>query len=190
VLASAFVDDPLLRWIFPTDAARLDCAAAWMGLFVEEYLQHGRVDTVMVDGEIVGVALWRVPGTAPLVHPEVPSIPGLLAALVGPERAAALGRALHAFSERRPAEPYAYLQFLAVAPSHQGRQLGGRLIQPGLDAAAQLGLDPYLETTNGRNLPFYLGLGFAVTAEFTLDLDGPRAWCLRRAPSTDATPNR
>lgn len=183
VISQAFVTDPLLEWIFPDASARLESTAAWMGLFVEEHLVHGRVDTVSLDdesdGEVIAAALWRIPSNVPLPHPELPSIPGLLAALVGTARQAAIGGALRAFSVARPSDGIGYLQFLAVAPTHQRRGVGRQAIQPGLDAVAAQGLDAYLETTNPRNLSFYLSLGFEVVAQFTLDFDGPQAWCLR-----------
>jgi ribosomal protein S18 acetylase RimI-like enzyme len=181
IVSHAFCTDPLLEWIFPDPATRLECTAAWMGLFVEEYLVHARVDTVEHDGEVVAAALWRIPATTPLPHPEVPSIPGLLGALVGADRQAAIGAALRAFSVARPSDGIGYLQFLAVDPPHQGRGIGRRAIEPGLDELARCGLDAYLETTNPRNLSFYFSLGFEVVAEFTLDVDGPAAWCLRRS---------
>jgi ribosomal protein S18 acetylase RimI-like enzyme len=190
VIARAFVDDPLLRWIFPDPLTRLECTAAWMGLFVEEYLLHARVDTITVDGCVGGVALWRIPGNSTLPHPEQPSIPGLLGALVGVDHQQAVGLALRAFSLARPSTPFAYLQFLAIAPEHQGRGLGRRLIDDGCNAAASAGLPVYLETTNPRNLSFYFSLGFAVVNQFTLDHAGPDAWCLARsAPNNDAAPS-
>ena len=175
VVAQAFVDDPLLQWMFPDESTRVESTAAWMGLIVEEYILHARVDTVEIDGEIVAAALWRIPGDARLPHPEHPSLPGLLAALVGNERQLAIGNALRAFSAVRPTEPFAYLQFLAVSPPHQGRGLGREVIRPGVDAAAAAGFGVHLETTNPRNLSFYRSLGFQVTTELTLEVDGPAA---------------
>ena len=195
VLAQAFVTDPLLEWIFPDQPTRLDATAAWMGLFVEEYLLHAHVDTVEVDGDVVAVALWRRPGEAPIPYPEYPSIPGLLGALVGDERQRAIGQAVRAFAAARPDQPYGYLHFLAVAPSHQGRGFGRQVIRRGLAAATDAGVGVHLETTNGTTLSFYDSLGFAVTNSFTLESGGPAAWTLWRdpvrcAPSSDATPSR
>ncbi len=156
-----------------------------MGLFVEEYLLHAQVDTLEIDGQIVAVALWRRPGTPPIPYPEFPSIPGLLGALVGPDRQMAIGQAVRAFAAARPEEPFAYLHFLAVAPSHQGRRLGRQVIQPGLDMASSAGVGVHLETTNGATLPFYDSLGFGVTNSFTLDSGGPAAWTLWRPCTHD-----
>ena len=180
VVAQAFVGDPLLEWMFPDETTRADSTAAWMGLIVEEYVLHGRVDTIDIDGEIVAAALWRIPGDARLPYPEHPSLPGLLAALLGKERQLAIGTALRAFSAVRPTEPYAYLQFLAVTPPHQGQGLGRQVIMPGLDAATAAGFGAHLETTNPRNLSFYRSLGFQVTTEIALEHDGPPASILWR----------
>jgi ribosomal protein S18 acetylase RimI-like enzyme len=180
VLAEAFVDDPLFQWIFPDPEMRLDATAAWMGLFVEQYLQHAHVDLIEVADEVVAAALWRPTYTGPLPYPEYPSLPGLLGALVGAERQRLLGQGLHAFSTARPDGPFAYLHFLAVAPNLQGQGLGKKLIQRGLDAATAAGVGVHLETTNPTTIGFYESLGFEVSHELALEPDGPPAWAMWR----------
>jgi ribosomal protein S18 acetylase RimI-like enzyme len=187
VLSQAFVNDPLFVWIFPDEEMRPAATAAWMGLFVEEYLLHAHVDTVEIDGETVAAALWRPTYAGPLPYPEYPSLPGLLGAFVGADRQSALGQGLHAFAAARPEVPFAYLHFLAVAPDRQGQGLGRQLIQRGLDAATSAALGVHLETTNPTTLAFYRSLGFDVSHEFTLEPDGPPAWTMWRPnpePST------
>lgn len=187
VLAEAFVTDPLLEWIFLDPATRLEATAAWMGLFVEEYLLHARVDTVDVDGVIAAVALWRPPDVTSIPYPEVPSLPGLLRALVGTERQALVGRGVRVFGASHPAEPHAYLNFLAVAPAHQGQGLGKRVIQHGIDAAVAQGVGVHLESTNPANLGFYRALGFTVSGELTVEGGGPPAWTMWRPCTKDGS---
>ena len=180
VIAAAFADDPLLAWIFPDSTLRMHATAAWLGLFVEAYADHGRMDVEMRDGMIAAVALWRIPADAPLRLSRSPALGGLLASIIGSERAAAIGEGLGVLGAAHPIHEHAYLHFLAVAPAHQKTGLGRRVIQPGLDAAAQRGLGVHLETTKLANVGFYRSLGFAVTSEFVLEPAGPKAWAMFR----------
>ncbi|HEX3087850.1 MAG TPA: GNAT family N-acetyltransferase [Ilumatobacteraceae bacterium] len=116
----------------------------------------------------------------PLPFPELPSLPGLLGAIVGVDRQRALGQRLRAFAAARPEGSFAYLHFLPVAPDHQGHGLGKQLIQLGLDSTSSTGLGVHLETTNPTTIGFYESLGFAVTHEFRLEPDGPPAWTMWR----------
>jgi ribosomal protein S18 acetylase RimI-like enzyme len=180
VVAEAFAEDPLIGWIFPDDDRRLEASAAWLGLFLEGYVEAGRIDVVEEGDELVAVAVWRIPHDAPLPRPELPSIPGLLAALVGGPRSAAIGAGLHVLTSAWPQGPFAYLHFLAVSPQHQRRGMGRQVIQPGLAAAEAAGLGVELESTNPENLSFYRSLGFAVTRELVIEPDGPPAWAMWR----------
>lgn len=181
VIALAFVTDPLIEWVFPDPVTRSHATASWLGLFVEAYAEQGRVDVVRRDDAIVAVALWRIPADAPLILSTRPALGGLLAALVGSDRARTLGVGLGALAAAHPPTPHAYLHFLAVHPDHQGQGLGHQVVRPGIDAADELGLGAYLETMNTRNVAFYRSLGFDVTSQYVLEPDGPRAFAMFRA---------
>lgn len=179
VLAEAFETDPLTIWIFPDDDHRRELIAAWFGLLVEGYVvttAGTRVDVVEDDGEIVAAALWRIPGDSKLDMSTAPTLGGLLAALVGPDRALQLGDGFQSFVAGWPEPPLAYLHFLGVRPSHQRLGLGSQVLAPGLAAAAELGLPARLETTNRDNPAFYRRHGFEVTEEFMVPHGGPRTW--------------
>jgi GNAT superfamily N-acetyltransferase len=177
LLARAFADDPLMRWFFPDDGARPHACAALFGLFAEHYLRDGRVD-VERDGAPVAVAMWRWPVDGPAAEDDsLPSVPGLMAALVGPA-VAERGQAMAVLAGLRPPEPHAYLHLLAVDPARQRRGLGGRVLAPGLAAAREAGLVACLETMNPANVPFYEAHGFAVRHEVQLAAGGPRAWSM------------
>lgn len=180
VLGAAFASDPMFVWLFPDDRFRQDASAAWLGLFVEAYAGRGRVDTLKIDGQVVAVALWRMSVETPLEWPASPGVGGLLGALIGGDRVAAVGAGLGQFGASHPQQPHAYLAFLAVSPGHQRAGLGRQVIAGGLEAAAAQGLGVHLETTNPANLAFYGSLGFSVSGQFVLAPDGPPAWTLWR----------
>jgi ribosomal protein S18 acetylase RimI-like enzyme len=181
VLARAFVDDPLMAWFFPDAETRPHACAALFGHFAETYLRSGRVDVVR-RGASTAVAMWRWPdGIQDQDDAVLPTVPGLMTALMGPERAARIGRAMSVISDLRPPEPFAYLHVLGVDPAARGRGLGGEVLGRGLAAAREAGLVACLETMNAANVPFYLRHGFAVQAEVTLAHDGPTVWAMATA---------
>lgn len=183
VLAEAFVSDPMLRWIFPDDETRLDATAAWLGLFAERYARDGRVDAMGDDdGELAAVALWRMPDTAPPPPPSLPTISGLLAALIGKARADTIWKSLRAIATVTPTGRFAYLHLLAVRPTRQRQGLGRRVVEPGLAFADESGLGVQLETTNPENLAFYQSLGFAVSNQLIFEAGGPALWAMWREP--------
>lgn len=165
-----------MRWVFPSSAHRLESVAAWLGLFLEPRLSSGEVD---VDDDLYAVAVW---GTATGREARsLPTIGGLLAALVGPDQAAKVGAGLSsALGPLAPAGSSAYLQFLAVDEGARRRGLGTAVLRPGLDRAADLGLGVHLETTSADSLAFYEALGFEQVAVTQLPPDGPRLWALRK----------
>ena len=176
VLARAFVDDPLMAWFFPDPDTRPHACAALFGLFAEHYLRAGRVDALGA-AVPVAVALWRWPGEdAP--DDVLPSVPGLMTALMGADRAARIGGAMSGIPELRPPEPHAYLHVLGVDPAHRARGLGGQVLEQGLAAAREAGLVACLETMNAANVPFYLRHGFEMRSEIHLPHGGPTVWML------------
>ncbi|WP_222195934.1 GNAT family N-acetyltransferase [Modestobacter italicus] len=128
----------------------------------------------------VGLAAWRAAAPVP-AEPTLPTLGGLLAALVGTARAQEVGAALAALGGLRPAEPHAYLQFLAVDPAAQRRGHGRELLGRGLGRLAGTGEGAALETTDPANLPFYAAAGFVVRHEVTLAAGGPTVWAMWRA---------
>jgi ribosomal protein S18 acetylase RimI-like enzyme len=176
VLARAFADDPLMAWFFPDAETRPHACAALFGLFAENYLRSGRVDVVGEPAPLA-VAMWRWPGGN---DPDetLPTVPGLMTALMGLDRAARIGSAMSVISDVRPPEPYAYLHVLGVDPAARGRGLGGEVMERGLTAARAAGLVACLETMNPANVPFYLRHGFEVRAEIQLSSGGPTVWAM------------
>ena len=180
LLARAYVEDPLLVWVFPDEQDRQEATAAWLGVSVERYVDAGEVDVVRAP-DLAAVALWRLPSTA-LPGPAglLPTAGGLLRAFVGAARAAEIAEGFAATRAQSPADdvPAAYLHFLAVDPEARRRGLGGRLLDGVLARARAEGLPLRLDTTNPDNLPFYEAHGLRVLSEARLGPSGPLMWAM------------
>ncbi len=187
VLARAFADDPLMVWFFPDEDARPHACAALLGSFAEHYLAVGQVDVAGAP-DPRAVALWRWPaaqdgadtarGDTEAGSEELPSIGGLMTALMGIGRVQEVGAAMAALTALRPPEPHVYLHFLAVHPGAWHRGLGGELLDRGLAAARAAGLAVCLETMNPANVPFYEAHGLSVRHELQLAPNGPTTWSM------------
>lgn len=186
LLAHALADDPLMRWMFPVDAARTESVAAWLGIYVDRYLSAASVPSAVLGGttiveddagEVVAAAVWRWPtddlsaGGPPAGS--LPTTTGLLMALVGADHATEVASAMAAAARDRPTDPTAYLHFLAVAGSVRRRGLARALVRDGVERATADGLPVLLQTTRPANVEVYRRLGFAVRATATLGAGGP-----------------
>ncbi len=183
VVAHAFHDDALVRWVLPDEATRDDVVAAWFGALIDRYVAVGKVEVVEVDGSVAAVAAWRPP-QIPEGHPvleSLPSVPGVVTAVVGPERAAHVFATLGRTAGLAPAETATYLHLLAVRPDQQGRGLGSLLVNRGLAAADERGLTAWLCTAEQRNVVLYERLGFVGVGDVPLD-DAATLRAMHRAP--------
>ncbi len=176
VCALAYQDNPLMRWALPDARTRQDACAAWLGPALDRYVVTGRVDVLEVDGDVVALAAWRVPGRDVAGGPVAASLPtpaGVLGALVGPVRAAEVLDALRGTVRLAPAAAGPYLNYLAVHPSHQGRGLGGELLAHGRAGLSTVHGTVWLATSDPRNVRFYARHGFAHAGSHPLPPDGP-----------------
>lgn len=176
VFGAAFADDPMQHWLFEGVEAQEHAIAMWIGLFVDAFAVVGTIDVVLGEqGEVIAAAMWRTDGRRQ-PFPELPSIGGMMTAVLGSARTAEVGAGLAAFAANKPEPPYHYLNFLGVHPAHQGRGLGRQLVAAGQARAAAEGLGVYLESTNPANLAFYASMGFRRIGDFTLEPAGPPAF--------------
>lgn len=161
-LARAFHDDPQFRFLFAGSEGFDAGIAGFMAVAAEASLRRGHAYTL--DGAS-GAALWVPPDVEFLGEREFEALVPVFAAAgddcVG--RAAALGEAMAA---HHPHRPHFYLAIVGVDPSRQGQRLGEALLAPVLARCDADGLPAYLESSNPRNVSFYLRQGFTVTAEF------------------------
>ena len=146
-------------------------------------LSHGEVLTAREAGALRAVLIAAPPGGHPLPAP--PLSAQLRVLLVqGPGAAARWRQVFDRLLALHPCEPHATLGVLGVEPAHQGRGIGGALLERWLAAREGPGAGPaagvYLETDREENLRFYARRGFAPAG--TLELFGARVWRLWREP--------
>lgn len=178
VLARAFHDDPMFRWILPSDADRPRALATFFGGSARHvFLPIGASVRLADHG---GVALWLPPGVSQTRF--------WSSIMVAPSIAFGLGLrlrvALPLFLEMErahPKEPHHYLAVLGIDPPLQGRGLSKPLLEPTLARADADGKLAYLETAKESNVAYYRRFGFDVTREVRLP-EAPPLWCMTRAP--------
>jgi GNAT superfamily N-acetyltransferase len=184
-LATAFLDDPMVAWVYgePDQQRRHQAAAS---SFFRPSLAAGlrRGHTYLtrgVDGGVTGGAIWSPPDVAMLDDDEATRFGMAVHEHTGDE---GLGRlmALGAMtSERHPHDrPHFYLFIVGAAV--QGRGIGARVLAPVLARCDADGLGAYLESSSARNVPFYERLGFEVRWEERPAADGPTMRGMWREP--------
>jgi GNAT superfamily N-acetyltransferase len=182
LLARAFEDDPLYRFLVPPGPQR---DARLSGLF-ELILKHLSDDwrEVFTTAATDALALWLRPGTQKVSLARqlqlVPAFSRVLGLRHIPRGLRLMGHmdALHA---RFAPEPHFYLSVLAVAPERQGQGLGGALLAPMLERCTRERRRIYLETAQPKNVPYYQRHGFRVQAE-TQHAEYPTLWSMLRDP--------
>ncbi len=181
-MARAFDDSPVTQWIMPIDRLRPIALRAFFGAAAHDAHRHGKVWVAIEASAVIGASVWL----PPRLYPPTPKrgratlFPIIRLAPIAPF---ALIRALkyqNGVGRRHLKDEHWYLGTLGVEPQHQGRGIGGLLIQPGITSAESEGVPCYLETEKIRNLPFYGRYGFKVTEEFIPTPDGPPIWTMTR----------
>lgn len=183
VLADAFADDPVMRFLVPDGHRYRERLAR---LFRADLRSMVRLRATWVatahDGRVAGVGVWAPPNRWKLspVEGARMALPALWALGRNVVRAT---RAYATFDRVHPARPaHWYLSTLGTAPSHQGTGVGGRLLRAVLDRCDEEGLGAYLESSKLENVPYYARFGFQARGEVHLPDGGPTIVPMWRDP--------
>jgi GNAT superfamily N-acetyltransferase len=178
VLARAFEDDPVLRWVFPGGRAR----GRYGGEFFRWSLWRcARQQVTWTTNDVQGAAIWALPDQWRVTLSQLARLTRWTGLGVG-WRSPVVMWGLAAVERRHPGDRHLYLAVLGVEPGLQGAGVGSALLRPGLELCDREGLPAYLETGKERNLAFYGRHGFRVTDTLTLPM-GPPVWLMRREPA-------
>lgn len=172
ILADAFADDPVMRWV--TSNASYPRYA--FELTVPSCLRHGHT---YLTADRTGAASWLPPGVS-LASPVSFRVvwKGLLD--YGPGSLVRALATLVQSQRRHPEEPFYYLFTIGALRSARGRGVGSALMRRGLARCDADHKPAYLESSNVKNLPFYRKHGFEVVDELKLAVNGPTLWLMWR----------
>jgi GNAT superfamily N-acetyltransferase len=156
-LASAFADDPVMRWVLgdvEDPEGRLVHVFASMA---RGNIRDGHHAVLAGDGG--SVAMWRdVDRWKSPVRHWLRSMPGIIRSFRG--GTVRLLRGFAMVERHHPTEPHLYLAVLGTRAEHQGRGLGADALAPMLERCDREGVPAYTESSNPKNLPFYFRQGF------------------------------
>lgn len=164
IWVDAFAADPYLRWIEPDDGRWPAFGTAWMTLISDLAFERGH--TYLARDDAAAVA-WIPPDLSLIGPDDVERAHDLFAAHAGGPRADEAVATILAARGHMTEAPHWTLQYLGVRSAHQGAGLGSTVVAPMLRTCDAEGLPCGLVSTNPRNVPFYEGQGFRVTAEVT-----------------------
>jgi ribosomal protein S18 acetylase RimI-like enzyme len=164
-LTDAFVDDPMMIWMYPDPDTRAAKRREFFAFTLGMAKRFGH--TYGVDNN-KGAAVWTPPDIEVFDEAAITAFIGLLSEQE-PERAGQLAEGLLSITAHHPeGQPHFYLFLLGTAPAGQNKGLGSLMMKDMLDRCDRQGLGAYLESSNGRNVPFYERHGFKVIAEVPL----------------------
>ena len=175
VLARAFRDDPVHRWILPGEFDWALASDAFFAMVMRDMLRH---ETVFTTGGCSGAALWIPPYPEPSTLFERLAMAARWYSALG-RRASEIGVQLTRIERAHPREPHWYLAVLGIDPRHQRRGLGSALIAPILARCDADRVSAYLESSKQSNVPFYERHGFRVLGELAI-AGGPVIWRMQR----------
>lgn len=178
VLTEAFMDDPVVCWLFsaPGERRRLQ------SLFYGDLLDRATAEAYLVDRD-EGASVWLALAAGQAPDDERPDTPDVDRNPVfggNGARLLALGQALGDRHPRR--EPHLYLACMGVVGGRQGAGLGSTMLRHRLERADADRLAVYLEASSPRSRALDLRYGFEDLGEPVRVADSPLLWPMWRHP--------
>lgn len=155
-LVTAFVDDPLLRWMLPDPATYLEFFPQVLTFYGGRAFEH---DLAFRTDDFAAVALWLPAG----VGPDEEALGGVMQQCVDAARLDEVFGLLEQVGQAHPEEPHWFLPAIGVDPRRQGCGYGSALLARSLELCDRAHAIAYLEASNPRNVPLYQRFGFEVT---------------------------
>jgi GNAT superfamily N-acetyltransferase len=183
VLAAAFIDDPVMSFIWPERQQRLSALPRYFAVMLRtHHLSGGGVDVALDGRHIVAAAVWDPPGEwrQPL-RGTVRALPQLAIALKTRVPAALTVR--RSLDRHHPTTQHWYLCQFGTLPQAQGRGTGTQLLKYRLNACDAQGVPAYLVSNRSATIPLYRAVGFAEEDPIEIR-DGLQVWPMRREPLT------
>jgi GNAT superfamily N-acetyltransferase len=165
------------------EVRRREALAAYFDYSMSEGKRRGRL--VVWPDPSVGAAVWLLPGAGSVSGADSSAKATFLTEVLGARGTENYHRIVDFMRSRASAvidECAWYLSIVGVAPSAQGRGIGGRLIEPTLAEADEAGANCYLETFDSRNPRFYQRLGFSAVGCYVEPVTASAYTIMNRSP--------
>lgn len=175
VIGDSFSDDPVNRWIFGCQQSiQQYYTRAAKKLYLAKGFGH-----VTKNGN--GGSLWLPPG----VEKQIPLWNSLdiAASMIRHSGIKSLSRGMavdEALAKVKPTKHHYYLFAIGARQEHQGKGIGGTLMQAGLKRVDAAHMPAYLESSKESNVGFYQRFGFEVTEVVSPKGDCPPLWAMWR----------
>ncbi|MGJ6964455.1 GNAT family N-acetyltransferase [Streptosporangium sp. G11] len=178
VLTEAFMNDPLVCWLFP-DAGRRGRLQAH---HYRPLLTHPAAEAYLA-GRHEGASIWLRLAAGQTPYEEPLDTPDAGRETVFGENGARLTALGQALAPRHPdRDPHLYLPCMGVVSGRQGTGLGSAMLRHRLERAGADGLAAYLEASSPRSRALYQRHGFEDLGEPVRVADGPLLWPMWRPP--------
>ncbi|MBN8593877.1 MAG: GNAT family N-acetyltransferase [Anaerolineae bacterium] len=171
VFRDAFRDDPGMVYICQREHGGYEQRlTTWFGATLHlQIANHQPVFGIQQDGEYIACAMLTLPNA----RLSLPSLLRWLSAVASGTGVRTVWRTLshlQRIGPYQPQMPHVRLEFIAVAPAHQGKGHARRLLddihQLSESHAESSGV--WLETVNPANVPLYLRLGYGLTQHLSV----------------------
>lgn len=163
----AFSADPLLRWVAPSLES---CMKAMPQLF---WSFGGRAaldaGTFRVMEDFSGWCDWLPPGW----HIDEVGLGQMFEDCSPPELMPDIDSVFSRMAAYHPEEPHWYLPLIMVDPWHQGKGVGGKLLEDGMASCDERHLVSYLEATTPSSARLYERYGYKVLDEISAGSSPP-----------------
>jgi ribosomal protein S18 acetylase RimI-like enzyme len=154
VLTLAFMSDPVMRWLWPNPLDYLTNYPLMVKCFGGSSAFKHNTAHYLEDWS--GAAIWLPPG----VEIDAEGVLAVLQSSLSQEKLEQGLAVMEQMASYHPKEPHWYLAIIGADPSCQGRGNGSALMRHALEACDRDKKFAYLESSNPRNLSFYLRHGF------------------------------
>lgn len=181
MLATAFDEDPIARWLMPDGEQRDAALQIFFGLIAREICVPQGL--TYVTDNLGAAALWEPPLGEWTAEPDIPESAWI--DIFGQDAYSRFVVFADLMDMHRPDERHVYLSLIGSLPEFRGLGLASALLDSGLMRWDREGVPTNLMSTNRANLPFYESRGYQVTAEVALPDGGPHLWEMWR----DAVPS-
>jgi ribosomal protein S18 acetylase RimI-like enzyme len=157
-LTLAFSIDPATRWTWPNAQDYLNAFPRFAKAFGGAGFAEGGAHII---GDNVGTALWLPPGT----EADGAALGELMRTTASPQSMGDGMQVMQQMANYHPREAHWYLPLIGIDPKHQGKGLGGALLDHALEICDRDGALAYLESSNPRNVPLYQRHGFEILGQ-------------------------